>query len=160
MPITQDNLNTPLQNIWTQMTLTDTGVCFSQTLDVLDLIDTTNVGLRTHDFTAPDDGFVVTLHLRVINSVVATKTITATLTAISSDKTAVPDYLNQQTVSAAVTFSTASTHYAASDHYSSSGTVVPLVKGVTYRLSLTNSGASNVDRAIAVLTARCFKRRA
>jgi hypothetical protein len=160
--ISASDLNTDLSNIPFNVLSagSDAGVLYSFSLDTLDLISTTNVGLRTHDFTAPDDAFVTTLHLRVINTVVASKTITATLTAISSDETSVPDYLNQQTVSAAVTFSTAATHFASSDHSSTSLTPVVLVKGITYRLTLTNSGASNVDRAVAVLSVRSFKRRA
>jgi hypothetical protein len=160
--ISAASLNTDMAAITTEILTEgeDTGVSYSHSLDVLDLVDTTSVGLRTLDITSPDDAQLITLHLRCINSVAVAKTITATLTAISSDETEVADYLNQQTVSAAATFSTAATHYASDDFTSTSETPVFLLKGVTYRLTLTNSGSSNVDRVVATLTVRGFKRRA
>jgi hypothetical protein len=127
----------------------------------LDLTTVLAVGLRTIDFTAPDDCQLVTLGLSIFNPDATSRTAQLTLTAIDSAETEVSKYLLDQSISVSVTGDTAAEHNATrTDLTLTSGELINLVKGITYRLQLTRTDANGgvIDSAYGFVLLRSSRR--
>lgn len=116
---------------------------------------TSTPGFAIKDFTVPDDCLVVGLCLRVINPDATSRTITLTLSAIDVNEVAVSKYLTELSYSISVTATSAATF----DGTRAAPSIpMVLVKGITYRLSLTSSSGTAVSSVDGCIIVRQMKR--
>lgn len=125
-------------------------------IETLDLTSATTNGLNVQDFTCTDDWELWVVGLSVWNPDATSRTITMTLTQVDG----VTKYLLDQTVSVSIAATSATEFNATRGDYRTSSPKIFLVKGITYRLTLTSSSASAVDRAYGFLCLRPRRRRA
>lgn len=118
----------------------------------LNLTTTTDISLRSVDFTPVDDYEVRVLRIR-LDDTVASRTVEASLTVADGDAT----FLLDKTVSVTGT-TVVGVSNANLDLRTVTGTRLRLLKGVPYRLSLGPSSSGTVPFAQASLVLRSLRR--
>lgn len=156
--ISASSLNSHFSGKFTDLNASPTNKDFQYDIEVFDLASSLGVGLRTLDFTVPDD-----LELRVVGmtlySASAVPTATLTLTAIDIDQNSASAYLLDQTISISKQAVVGSTSATRDDRQASTTTKIFLKKGITYRIQLSSNSATVIDRVHAFVYARARKRR-
>lgn len=136
------------------------GKPFQYELEVKGLTNTTNVGLRTLDFVAPDDLEVRLFGLTSYSASNVPNT-TATLTGIALDANGAVattlTYMSDLTVSLTIDQS-ATENNARTAFTTTSGNRFWLVKGASYRIQVSSDSATATTRTIAFLLVRAVRR--
>jgi hypothetical protein len=136
-----------------------TGKDFQFDVEHASFTSATSAHLLHLDFTPTAHLEVIALALTGWNPDATSRTVTCTLTAIASNEEAVSKYILDRTISVSVTMpSSGIAHATRSTFTSSTGDKLFLIPGITYRLTLANSAASAVDRAVGSLVCRtCWR---
>jgi hypothetical protein len=133
---------------------------YQKVLDVYGLTNATGTIARQLEFTAVDDMDVLLLGLTVWRNS-GTITITAELEAIAytaAGAEEVSKYLSDKTVSVSRLVSAGAENNANRTIYEPTN-VIRLIKGITYRLTLTSNSATAVNRAYCYLVMTTTRRR-
>lgn len=126
--------------------------------EILDLTNVLGVGLRTYDFTPPDDLEVRVMGVTAV-SASANPVVTVTLTAIDSQEATASVYTLDTTPTVTVTAVVGTAHATRYDRQASSTAKLFLKKGVTYRMQVSSNSATVVDHVHAYLYCRTRRRR-
>lgn len=133
---------------------------FQYELEVKGLTNTTNQGLRTLDFTAPDDLEVMLFALTSYSASNVPNT-TATLTGIALDAegqvVTTLTYMSDLTVSLTIDQNAAENN-TRTGFTTVSSTRFWLVKGATYRIQISSDSATATTRTVALLLVKATRR--
>lgn len=129
---------------------------FLYELDAIDVASGTDESLRVLDFTAPQDLEVIITGLTVYSPDATSRTTTMTLRAIDpASGIVIPRYTDGTDPDVSVVSNAAAEFSATRENFqSTSGDKLFLIEGVTYRITISVSTASVLDRVVAMVLCR------
>lgn len=132
-------------------------------LDLRTLLDTTNVGKRTVDFTAPDDCELRVMGFSAFGDGSGSASTTLTLSCVDSSGAALTDPLLGKTIditASVASGATTETNATRDDYQASTGDKHFLRKGNTYRLQVATASTVGLARFHGYVLLRSRRRRA